>query len=278
VPAAAAPAGAGERRGQSSRRESSGSRHAKVPYLFRGPRRSATRAIWLTSLIHLRGGKGVSFLLHCRSRKVRRRRTNQSGRPRLLTVVRNRQQRHTSSYSPGGAETAGGGYGRFRPGSPPDAWVRFAARTAAVRQKLMSLGRIEVEHQPGTYVSGTRADSGAAGAAGQRQAAAAAGGGPGRARRRAARTAHRLERVFQRGRAQPGPHPLAERIPHERRRRESRLTSMTRHLLLCMAGLGISLSAGTLTGRFVAPGLGPVANGTLLLTLSQAAQLPGSFA
>lgn len=45
-----------------------------------------------------------------------------------------------------------------------------------------------------------------------------------------------------------------------------------------MAGLGISLSAGTLTGRFVAPGLGPVANGTLLLTLSQAAQLPGSFA
>lgn len=35
--------------------------------------------------------------------------------------------------------------------------MRFAARTAAVRQKLMSLGRIEVEHQPGTYVSGTRA-------------------------------------------------------------------------------------------------------------------------
>ncbi|HEY7855895.1 MAG TPA: hypothetical protein VIC32_05580 [Terriglobales bacterium] len=47
---------------------------------------------------------------------------------------------------------------------------------------------------------------------------------------------------------------------------------------LVLAPLAFTLSAGTLTGRFVTPGLGGVANGTLLLTLSQAAVLPGSFA
>lgn len=43
-------------------------------------------------------------------------------------------------------------------------------------------------------------------------------------------------------------------------------------------GLASALWAGNLTGTFRTPLGGPVANGTLLLTLSQAAVLPGSFA
>lgn len=42
--------------------------------------------------------------------------------------------------------------------------------------------------------------------------------------------------------------------------------------------LALPAAAGNLTGRFVRPGLGPVANGTLLMTLSQAGVLPGSYA
>ncbi|HVB39673.1 MAG TPA: hypothetical protein VNE83_02150 [Terriglobales bacterium] len=47
--------------------------------------------------------------------------------------------------------------------------------------------------------------------------------------------------------------------------------------LLCLLG-GRGARAGTLTGKFVTPLSGPVANGMLLLTLSQAAVVPGSFA
>ncbi|HEY7839183.1 MAG TPA: hypothetical protein VIC54_11360 [Terriglobales bacterium] len=47
--------------------------------------------------------------------------------------------------------------------------------------------------------------------------------------------------------------------------------------LLCLLG-GTGARAGTLTGKFVTPLSGPVANGMLLLTLSQAAVVPGTFA